>query len=111
MNVIVIMLDSLRQDHISFYNKGKSVFEGVKPCKIPNIDELAKESVVFKNMYPEGLPTIPARTELMTGHGTLASRPWEPLNPRDITIAEILNKEGYTCGFIADTYHFIERPE
>ncbi len=106
MNVIVIMLDSFRQDHISFYNQGKSVFKDVKPCKTPNIDKFAKECIVFENAYPSGLPTIPVRCELMTGQDTLPFRPWEPLSPRDVTIAEILGREGYVCGLISDTYHY-----
>ncbi|RLF04037.1 MAG: sulfatase, partial [Thermoprotei archaeon] len=55
------MLDSLRQDHVSFYNKGRPVFEGIPPPRTPNIDSLARESVVFTNVYPCGLPTIPVR--------------------------------------------------
>jgi len=106
MNLIVIMLDSFRQDHISLYNQGKPTFEDAKPCRTPNIDEFAKECIVFENAYPSGLPTIPVRTELMTGQDTLPFRPWEPLSPRDITIADILRKEGYVCGLISDTYHY-----
>lgn len=106
MNLIFIMLDSFRQDHISLYNEGKPVFEGVPPCKTPNLDKFATESVVFYNVYPEGLPTIPVRTELMTGHQTLPYRPWQPLTREDITIAEILREEGYICGLISDTYHY-----
>ena len=33
MNIIGIMLDSFRQDHISFYNGGQPVFEGIAPCQ------------------------------------------------------------------------------
>ena len=105
MNLIVIMLDSLRQDHVSFYNRGKPVFEGVEACKTPNIDRFAEDCVVFENAYPCGLPTIPVRTELMTGQYTLPYRPWKPLEDEDITVAEILRREGYVCGLIADTYH------
>ncbi|MCD6445084.1 sulfatase [Candidatus Bathyarchaeota archaeon] len=105
MNLIVIMLDSLRQDHVSFYNRGKPVFEGVEACKTPNIDRFAEDCVVFENAYPCGLPTIPVRTELMTGQYTLPYRPWRPLENEDITVAEILRREGYVCGLIADTYH------
>lgn len=106
MNVIFIMLDSFRQDHISLYNEGKPVFEGIPPCRTPNLDRFAKDSVVFYNVYPEGLPTIPVRTELMTGQQTLPYRPWQPLTKEDITIAEILREEGYICGLISDTYHY-----
>lgn len=106
MNLIFIMLDSFRQDHVSFYNEGKPVFEDVPPCKTPNLDRFINESIVFYNVYPEGLPTIPVRTELMTGHQTLPYRPWQPLTREDITIAEILREEGYICGLISDTYHY-----
>lgn len=106
MNLVFIMLDSLRQDHISLYNEEKPVFDGVPPCKTPNIDKFAKECVVFDNVYPEGLPTIPVRTELMTGQQTLPYRPWQPLTNEDITIAEILRTEGCICGLVSDTYHY-----
>jgi arylsulfatase A-like enzyme len=106
MNLIFIMLDSFRQDHISLYNEGRPVFDKVPPCKTPNIDKFAKDCIVFNNVYPEGLPTIPVRTELMTGQQTLPYRPWQPLTPEDISIAEILKQEGYVCGLVSDTYHY-----
>ena len=53
MNVITIVLDSLRVDHLGCY--GSSV-------KTPNIDAFAKEAAVFDNAYTENLPTLPCRT-------------------------------------------------
>ncbi len=107
-NLIVLVIDSLRQDHVSYYNGGGKAFPGVEACKTPNLDELAKESVTFSNAYPAGLPTIPIRTELMTGHYTLPYRSWEPLHPSDITLAEILKSNGYVTGLIADNYHLFK---
>jgi len=109
-NFILIVLDSFRQDHVSFYNKGKPVFDGVEACKTPNIDRFAKESIVFTNAYPCGLPTIPVRTELLTGQFTLPYRPWRPLQPYplDITASDILSREGFVCGLITDTYHLFK---
>ncbi|RLE90641.1 MAG: sulfatase, partial [Thermoprotei archaeon] len=78
-NLILIIIDSLRQDHVSFYNKGRPVFDGVPACCTPNLDAFAKRSIVFTNAYPCGLPTIPVRTELWTGQYTLPYRPWRPL--------------------------------
>ncbi len=106
MNVIIIFVDSLRQDHVSVYNANKSPFEDISPCKTPNIDEFAKECVIFDNAYPSGLPTMPVRLEVMTGQNTLPCRGWEPLKPNDVTIQQILNNLGYVSGLIADTYHF-----
>lgn len=109
-NFILIVVDSLRQDHVSFYNRGQPVFDGVKACETPNIDMFAREAIVFTNAYPCGLPTIPARTELLTGQFTLPHRPWRPLlpSPLDVTAAEILAKEGFVNGLITDTYHLFK---
>jgi len=105
-NVILIVVDSLRQDHVSYYNRGDRVFENVPACRTPNIDEFAAQSIAFRNIYPCGLPTIPVRTELMTGGPTLGTRDWQPLNDTDLTAAEILSHEGFVCGFLTDTYHY-----
>ena len=106
MNLIVLMLDSLRQDHVSFYNKGAPVFQGIEACRTPHIDSFAEQSVVFDNMYPEGLPTIPARAALTTGNRTLHTRPWAPLYPNDVSASMILSEEGYINALVSDTYHY-----
>jgi len=97
MKVIVILADSLRKDHLGCY--------GNEWIETPNIDALAKESVIFENAYPEALPTIPVRTALFTGQYTLPYRPWQPLTKEDITAAEILRRYGYLTALITDTYH------
>ncbi len=102
MNFIIIMLDSLRQDHVSCYRWDKL------PVQTPNIDAFAAEAAVFDNIYPEGLPTIPARTELMTGQCSLTNRSWQPLVQTDISAAEIFRKEKYLTAIIADTYHLFK---
>ena len=50
MKVIVILADSLRKDHLGCY--------GNEWIETPNIDALAKESVIFENAYPEALSLI-----------------------------------------------------
>lgn len=101
MNLIVLCIDSLRQDHVSFYNSDS-------PVETPNIDRMAARSVAFDNVYPEALPTIPIRTSLMTGQRTLSSRPWKPLNRDDRTIVDLLGEYGYRSALIADTYHYFK---
>lgn len=108
MNLIVICLDSFRQDHVSVYHQGRRVFDGVDPCQTPHIDRLAEGSVVFQNAYPMVLPTIPARYELMTGQSGLMTRGWEPLRSEDQSIADILRSLGYVTGIISDNYHYFE---
>ena len=51
MNVIIIMEDSLRKDHLGCY--------GNTWIKTPNIDKFATESTVFEGAYGEGVPTLP----------------------------------------------------
>ena len=111
-NFILIILDSFRQDHVSYYNGGKGIFKNVPACKTPNLDSFARRSIVFHNAYPSGLPTIPVRYEILTGMFSLPYRPWQPLlpYPKDITAADILSKRGFVCGLISDTYHLF-RPD
>ena len=100
MNIVLIVLDSLRRDHLGCY--------GNDWIKTPNIDRFASQSVTFDNAYAEGLPTIPVRTELVTGQTSLPFREWQPLIPQDVTAAELLGRYGYTCGLVADNYHLFE---
>ncbi len=113
MNLILIMADSLRVDHIGCY--------GNDWIETPNIDALAKESVLFEGVYPEALPTIPVRRALMTGNRTFPFKDWhpwkgegvklpgwQPLYEEDVTIAERLTEEGYISALITDTYHMFK---
>jgi arylsulfatase A-like enzyme len=102
MNLIVLMLDSLRQDHVSAYG-----WPDV-PVKTPHLDALAAEGVLFDNIYPEGLPTIPVRTDLFTGQSSLTNRRWQPLVSTDVAAAEVFRKEGYLTALVADTYHLFK---
>ena len=106
MNVIVLVVDSLRQDHVGLYHAGRARFDGVAAAQTPHLDAFGRECVVFTNAYPESLPTIPARYVLMTGQRALPFRPWAPLGPHDLTAAQLLRGEGYVCGLVSDCYHY-----
>jgi len=100
MNVIMILSDSFRQDHLGYY--------GNDWIETPNLDRFAGESVAFENAYCEGLPTLPVRTALFTGNYTLTNRFWQQLTPQDVTMAEILDEYGYLSAMITDTYHMFK---
>ena len=106
MNLIVLVLDSLRQDHVGAYHQGRAPFDGIPPTRTPNLDMLSRDCIIFTNAYPEALPTIPARYVLMTGQRALPFRPWAPLGSGDLTVAQILRAEGYVCGLVSDCYHY-----
>ena len=100
MSLIVILCDSLRPDHLGCY--------GNQWIKIPNIDRFAQEAVLFEEVYPEGFPTVPARTALFTGKYTFPFRGWQPLEENDLTLAEILGERGYVRAMITDVYHLFK---
>ncbi len=96
MNVIVIVADSLRQDHVGCY--GSSV-------KTPNIDKLAAEAAVFDQAYTENLATVPCRTAWWTGRYLFTQRGWQPLEKSDYVLAEVLWDKGMASALVTDTYH------
>ena len=79
MNIIVIVADSLRTDHLGCY--GSSV-------KTPNIDALADDAAVFEQAYSENLTTVPCRAAWWTGKYLFAQRGWQPFEHNDILLAE-----------------------
>jgi len=110
VNVIVVILDSLRRDHVGAY--------GNKWIKTPNLDALAKESLLFTRPYPESIPTIPARRAIHTGVRTWPFRNWHPVSddgfkpygwapvPQDqVVLAEVLSAEGINTNIVTDTLH------
>ncbi len=80
-NALVIMFDSLSYRYVGAY--------GNTWIKTPNMDRLAREGVLFEEMYIEGLPTIPCRRAMLTGRYTLAGKGWSPLEMDDTSIADL----------------------
>ncbi len=113
MNLILVVIDSLRADHLGCY--------GNSWIKTPNFDAFAKESVLFERCHPESLPTIPMRRCLHTGNrlfpfrdwqtkagDTVTTPGWAPFRETDTTLSEILLPEGYRTAFISDVYHMFK---
>jgi arylsulfatase A-like enzyme len=110
MNVILIILDSLRKDHVGAY--------GNDWIQTPNLDALSDESLRFTRSYPESVPTIPARRAIHTGMRSFPFRDWKPPEQEFIrlygwqpipdgqpTLAQILQSAGYETLLITDTQH------
>ncbi|MFW6174399.1 MAG: sulfatase [Chloroflexota bacterium] len=94
MNVIVLMNDTFRRDHMGAY--------GNQWIHTPNLDRLAGESAVFDRSYIASYPTIPNRWDLATGRYGFPTRGWEPLWPEDVTMSQVLTTAGYTTMLIYD---------
>jgi len=110
MDIVMIILDSMRQDHLGVY--------GNRWIHTPYFDDFARQSVVFTNGYPESLPTLQVRRALHTGQRVFpfyghhdykgdqnSSLGWGPIHEDQHTLAEILGAEGYRSALITDTYH------
>lgn len=96
-NVIILLLDALRADHVGAYGYGRDT--------TPNIDKLAEEGILFKNMLAQSSWTKPGTASILTGlypknHGALWS---PPLAEENVLLSEILKENGYsTSAFIAN---------
>ncbi|MBD3240494.1 MAG: sulfatase-like hydrolase/transferase, partial [Chitinivibrionales bacterium] len=98
MNVILVMSDSFRYDHVGA--------NGNDWIRTPSLDRFAREhAMVFDNAYCGSFPTIPNRTDIHTGYWTSLRRGWTPLPSDDMTIARHLRANGYRAMHIWDTPH------
>ena len=99
MNVIFIISDTLRKDHLGCY--------GNSEIRTPNLDRLAEKSVVFDRCYAASFATMPARADLMTGKYCFPSLAWGPLPRSETTLAEYLRPTDYRSMGVADTPFFM----
>ena len=101
MNLICIMLDSLRTDYVGAYMNGQA------RARTPNLDRFAREAVVFDKAYAGSFPTLPCRRDLFTGRWGHPFNTWDEME-RDVpTLAARLRAAGYTTGLIFDTPMFM----
>src|SRR5690242_9600903 len=95
-NVIFILADDLGYGDLGCYGQAK--------IKTPNLDQLAKEGLRFREFYAGDTVCAPSRCALMTGlhtgHAKIRGNANVPLGPDDLTVAELLKSAGYTTGLI-----------
>jgi len=118
-NIILIVLDTLRADHIHHALNSET----------PNIAAFAKQSVVYTNCTSTTSWTLPAHSSIFTGlyptthgaHYLLSNKDliktykysrknvkevYYPLDDKNLTMAEILRKNGYSTYGIASNFLF-----
>lgn len=86
-NVIILMMDTVRADHLSCYGYGKKVS--------PSIDDLASKGILFENNFSSTSWTVPAHFSLMTGVTSGAVRQEFSISPQSVTLAERIRLLGY----------------
>ncbi|MGB2821790.1 MAG: sulfatase, partial [Phycisphaerae bacterium] len=89
MNVILILCDTLRRDHVGAYTGGRPLNEcwsaEAPPWAVPtpNMDRLAARGTTFENCWCGSTPCMPARRDIYTGRYEFPWRGWGPLAEDD----------------------------
>lgn len=103
-NVLLIIVDTLRADHLNSL--------GYARPSSPNIDRIARRGVLFENAFSASSYTLPSHASLLTGlypyeHGVEWDRP-KALESLSVQILpEALRRHGYrTAAFSANLYWF-----
>jgi len=103
-NIVFILADDLGYNELGSYGQEK--------IKTPHLDRLARQGMRFTANYSGNAVCAPSRCVLMTGkhpgHAIVRnnrsmrnvgeSEGQHPIPASEVTIAELLKKEGYACG-------------
>lgn len=114
-NFVVIFCDDLGYGDIGCF--------GSKKHRTPNIDRMAKDGLRLTSFYSTSGVCTPSRSSLMTGcyprrvnmhvdnrgGWVLFPRASKGLNPKEITIAEVLKQRGYATGIVGK-WHLGDQP-
>ncbi|MBX6312588.1 MAG: sulfatase-like hydrolase/transferase [Isosphaeraceae bacterium] len=98
-NVLLIVLDTVRADHLSLY--------GYHRATSPHLAKLARRGVRFAHARAPAPWTLPSHASMFTGRWPheLSARDDRPLDASEPTLAEFLAARGYaTAGFVANTF-------
>src|SRR5688572_10020484 len=95
-NIIFILADDLGYGDVGCY--------GQKKIKTPNLDKMAADGIRFTQCYAGTTVCAPSRSSLMTGqhtgHTRIRGNQAYPLQPEDVTVAQVLKQSGYRTGAI-----------
>ncbi|MCA8997322.1 MAG: sulfatase-like hydrolase/transferase, partial [Planctomycetaceae bacterium] len=93
-NIVFVMADDLGYGDLGCYGQEK--------IQTPVLDQMAAEGVRFTDYYAGSTVCAPSRCVLMTGlhlgHCFIRGNGKDNLRPSDVTVAEVLQEAGYTCG-------------
>lgn len=97
MRTVFVLFDSLNRHALECY---------AGSCVTPNFARFAERGVTFDTHYAGSLPCVPARREMHTGRHNFLHRSWGPLEPFDVSFAEVLKASGTYTHLISDHYHY-----
>jgi len=99
-NIVFILTDDMGYGDVGVF--------GAENINTPNIDRLAKEGIKFTDFYSASSVCSPSRAALMTGrypqrmgiNSVFFPQSFTGMPTSERTIAEVLNKAGYTTGLV-----------
>ncbi len=102
-NILFIITDDMRWDAMGFVQKDQGEKARFPWFKTPNLDNLASESMNFKNAMVATSVCSPSRAEFLTGryghfNGVANNQINFPID--NVTYATLLKEAGYTTGYI-----------
>ncbi|HEY4068389.1 MAG TPA: sulfatase-like hydrolase/transferase [Burkholderiaceae bacterium] len=103
MNILFIMADQLRWDHLGC--------AGHPYLKTPNLDALARRGVRFSNAFVQSGVCGPSRMSYYTGrypitHGATWNR--VPLSVGEVTLGEMLTRQGLSLALAGKTHVMVD---
>ena len=99
-NVLLLVLDTVRADHLSLY--------GYNRPTTPNLKRWAERGIRFDRARATAPWTLPSHASMLTGYWPhqLSADVSHALDAAKPTLAEVLGDRGYaTGGFVANTYY------
>ncbi|MGM9739268.1 MAG: sulfatase [Candidatus Cryptobacteroides sp.] len=101
LNILLIISDDQSAIHLGCY--------GNKDIDTPNIDQFAKDAMVFERAYVTSPQSAPSRKSILTGKSTVslqATRFQAPLDKSEITFPELLAaQKNYFTGLAGRIHH------
>lgn len=109
-NIVLILTDDLGYADLSAF--------GAKDFETPNLDQMAKEGALLTQYYSPQAVCSASRAGILTGcypnrigiHNAFMPEAKKGLNPKEITLAEMLKTIGYTTA-IYGKWHLGDAPE
>ncbi len=110
-NIVFILADDMGYGDVAGLNRDSRI-------PTPNLDQLAKESLVFTDAHSAGSYCVPSRYGLLTGRymwrtrlgsgGNLANFGGALIEPGRKTIADLLRGAGYFTGLVGKWHQGID---